>query len=126
MTPAPETARQRLDEERQRLARLRDDLVGEVADEEAGASEELSHLDQHPAEAGSETQAREQDLSMLEQVEGELAALEDAYARLEAGTYGTCEVCGRPIDEERLAAVPAARRCAEHQLAAEASEGPVA
>lgn len=124
--PAPATARQRLDAERERLARLRDELAAQVADEEASAGAELSRMDQHPAEMGTETEDRERDVSILEQVEGELADVEDAYARLEAGTYGTCEVCGRPIGEERLEAIPAARRCAEHQLAAEASEGPVA
>lgn len=124
--PAPETARQRLDAERGRLTRLRDELAGQVADEEASEGAELSRMDQHPAEMGTETEDRERDVSILEQVEGELADVEDAYARLEAGTYGTCEVCGRPIGEERLEAIPGARRCAEHQLAAEASEGPIA
>lgn len=126
MAAPQETARQRLDEERDRLTRLRDDLAARVADEQESASEELSHIDQHPAESGTETQTLEQDLSMLEQVEGELVDVADAYGRLEAGTYGRCEVCGRPIGEERLAAIPAARRCTEHQIAAEASEGPVA
>lgn len=126
MTEAEQTARQRLDAERERLERLRAEMAERVADEQESGREELSHLDQHPAELGTETQDREQDQSLLEQLDGELADLEDAYARLEAGTYGTCEVCGRPIGEERLEALPAARRCAEHQAAAEASEGPVA
>lgn len=126
MTEAEQTARQRLDAERERLERLRAEMAERVADEQESGREELSHLDQHPAELGTETQDREQDQSLLEQLDGELADLEDAYARLEAGTYGTCEVCGRPIGEERLKALPAARRCTEHQAAAEASEGPVA
>jgi RNA polymerase-binding transcription factor DksA len=121
-----ESARRRLEEERERLRRLRDDLAERVAEEEASGASELSHADQHPADAGSETERFEQDLSMLEQIEGELADVEDAYARIEAGTYGTCEVCGRPIAEERLEVLPAARRCTEHQLAAEARKGPVA
>ena len=126
MTVSPETARRRLDAEQARLTQLRDDLAAQVADEQASASAELSKIDQHPAEMGTETEDRERDVSVLEQVRGELADVADAYARLEAGTYGTCEVCGRPIGEERLEAIPGARRCAEHQLAAEASEGPIA
>lgn len=35
----------------------------------------------------------------------------------ERGEYGTCEVCGRPIGEERLAAVPDATRCVSCQAA---------
>jgi DnaK suppressor protein len=41
-------------------------------------------------------------------------ALDDvdaALARLSAGTYGSCEVCGKPIGEARLEAMPAARLC---------------
>lgn len=125
MADPEQSARQRLDGELDRLERLRDEVAGRVADEQAGESAELSHLDQHPAELGTETQQREQDQSLLEQLQGELVDLEDAYARLDAGTYGRCEVCGRPIPEERLEAIPAARRCAEHQAAAEAGDGPV-
>lgn len=123
MADPEQTARQRLDAELDRLEQLRDEVAARIADEQAGDSAELSHLDQHPAELGTETQQREQDQSLLEQLEGELADVEDAYARLDAGTYGRCEVCGRPIGEERLQAIPAARRCAEHQAAAEAGDG---
>ena len=126
MTVSPDTARRRLDAELARLTGLRDDLAAQVAEEQASAGAELSKIDQHPAEMGTETEDRERDVSVLEQVRGELADVADAYARLDAGTYGSCEVCGRPIGEERLEAIPAARRCAEHQAAAEASEGPVA
>ncbi len=126
MAKAEPTARQRLDAERARLAALREDVAERVADEQASRGEELSHLDQHPAEQGTETEDLETALSLLEQLDGELADLDDAYARLEAGTYGRCEVCGRQIDEARLEALPAARRCTEHQVAAETSRGPVA
>lgn len=54
------------------------------------------------------------DLSILDDVETELADVEHALQRLEDGTYGTCERCGRPIDEVRLVALPAARFCGEH------------
>jgi len=111
--------------ERARLDALRASLSAEIAEEEAGQGAELSSIDQHPAEMATEMSDRERTLSLLEQVEGEVAALEDAYGRLEAGTYGTCEVCARPIGEERLDALPAARRCSKHQAAAEASEGPL-
>ena len=123
MADPEQTARQRLDAELDRLEQLRDEVAARIADEQAGDSAELSHLDQHPAELGTETQQREQDQSLLEQLQGELADLEDAYAHLDAGTYGRCEVCGRPIGEERLQAIPAARRCADHQAAAEAGDG---
>ena len=40
-----------------------------------------------------------------------LADVEEALAKLDAGTYGVCEDCGKPIGDARLEAMPAARRC---------------
>ena len=68
-------ARRRLDEERTRLEGLRegfDDLHNES--EEASLSE-LSSLDQHQADVGTETFNRERDLSILERVEAEREAV---------------------------------------------------
>lgn len=50
----------------------------------------------------------------LARVEQELADVEHALSRLDAGTYGTCEVCGSPLGDEILRAAPAARSCADH------------
>lgn len=50
----------------------------------------------------------------LNRVEAELGDVEHALTRLDAGTYGTCEVCGSAIGDELLQVVPAARRCADH------------
>lgn len=54
------------------------------------------------------------DLGLLERVERELADVEAVLPRLDDGTYGTCEVCGERIPDERLASEPAARTCADH------------
>lgn len=79
----------------------------------------LSAVDQHPADQGTETFDRERDLSLREQVEGELVEVARALVRLDRGTYGRCEACGRPIGAERLAAEPAARLCLDDQRALE-------
>ncbi|GLI98468.1 TraR/DksA C4-type zinc finger protein [Sphingobium sp. BS19] len=42
---------------------------------------------------------------------GEAAQIKAALARLQAGTYGLCGVCGEPIASARLEALPAASRC---------------
>jgi DnaK suppressor protein len=47
----------------------------------------------------------------LDAVETDLADVELALARLEAGSYETCEVCATVIDDDVLAVTPAARRC---------------
>ena len=114
-------ARQRLADERERLVGVRQTFDDEhLTDESATDSVgEISSYDQHQADLGTETFEREKDLSILEQVESELADVEHALRRIDEGTYGTCEVCGRTIPEERLEAVPTARLCLEHQAEAE-------
>jgi len=115
----PEHVRERLAEEASRLNEIRsgfDDLTKESESENVG---ELSSSDQHMADLGSETFEREKDLSILEQVEAELADVEHALRRLDDGTYGVCEACGKPIDEDRLEALPAARFCLDDQSKAE-------
>ena len=114
-------ARQRLADERERLNGVRaafdDEHLTEQSENDSVG--ELSSYDQHQADMGTETFEREKDLSILEQVEAELADVEHALRRLDDGTYGTCEVCGRQIAEERLEAMPAARLCLAHQQEAE-------
>lgn len=112
-------ARTRLTQERQRLESLREGFDDLNAESEEASLGELSSVDQHQADIGTETFNRERDLSILENVEAELADIEHAIRRLDEGTYGTCEACGKPIDDARLEAIPAARFCLEDQAVAE-------
>ena len=48
-----------------------------------------------------------------------LTEVQQALKRIEQGTYGKCEVCGRPIPEKRLEAIPWARFDVEHEAALE-------
>ncbi|HEX5268813.1 MAG TPA: TraR/DksA C4-type zinc finger protein [Acidimicrobiales bacterium] len=114
-------AGRRLEQERERLGELREDFALEHLQSESEQENlsELSTAAQHQADLGTETFDRERDLSILEQVEAELSDVEHALERLENGSYGTCEACGRPIDEARLEAQPATRFCVDDQAAAE-------
>ena len=56
------------------------------------------------------------DLSALERIERELAGVDAALARIDAGTYGRCASCGEPINPERLESDPTARLCAAHPV----------
>ncbi len=114
-------AKQRLEEEQTRLRGLLGQIVEEhqTDQSEQDSVSELSAFDQHQADLGTETFERAKDLSFLESIEGELADVEHALRRLDEGTYGICEACGRPIDEDRLEAVPAARFCRDDQQKAE-------
>jgi DnaK suppressor protein len=117
------TAAKRLEEERTRLQGIREGIQREQDDAISEAGNELSSFDQHPGDSGTETFEMEKNVSLLEQVDDELLEVEAAVQRLERGTYGTCQVCGRPIGDERLEAMPATRFCVEDQAKAEREGG---
>jgi DnaK suppressor protein len=48
------------------------------------------------------------------ELELKLQNVEDALGKISKSTYGICEKCGEPIDEERLKADPSARNCVQH------------
>ncbi len=60
-------------------------------------------------------------LVVLAEAEVLLDDIDHALHRLDAGTYGTCEVCGVCIDDERLAERPTARTCDGHPQLTEQS-----
>ena len=117
-----ELARQRLSSEHERLERLRTSLENDhLHDEPEHDTGVRSRVYQHPADSASDAFEREKEFSILEQVEAELHDVQRALQRLDDGTYGTCEACHAPIGDERLAALPAARFCLQHQSEAEAT-----
>jgi DnaK suppressor protein len=79
-----------------------------------------SGIDPHPGEEGTEIFDRERDLSLLNSLEHEMDEVQAALDRLEDGTYGRCEACGRSIDHDRLGALPATRYCVDHEQSREA------
>lgn len=111
-----DAARERLLQERRRLeTSARERLVElDVGESERSSIGELSGLDQHQADAGTEAFERERELSVLEGLDDQLREIDAALERVEAGTFGRCERCGREIDDERLEALPMTRRCRDH------------
>jgi DnaK suppressor protein len=67
------------------------------------------------AAAASQVFAQQRDLALRDRAAQQLALVDEALARLDAGTYGICIRCGRPIAPERLAALPWAAHCIECQ-----------
>jgi RNA polymerase-binding protein DksA len=116
-----DAARDRLGDERERLAAMRSVYDSEhlTTESETDSVSELSAHAQHQADLGTETFNRERDLSILEHIDAELSDVEHALRRLDDGTYGTCEACGQPIGVDRLEAMPAARFCVDDQALAE-------
>ena len=104
-----ERARELLARERTRVERA----LAELAEREE--AEELSLVDQHPADYATELFDEELEQGLAEQLREELEAIERAEARLEEGTYGLSVESGEPIADERLEAIPWAERTAEEQ-----------
>src|SRR4051812_18490651 len=75
------------------------------------ASSSVATDDEHDPEGATIAFERAQVAALLDRARARLTDLDEALARLAAGTYGSCESCGRPIGPERLAARPSARTC---------------
>lgn len=89
-----------------RLAQLRDDFAAIVT-----ASTDSNADDEHDPEGSTIAFERAQVGALIEQGELHLAETEAAQGRIDAGTYGQCESCGRSIAPARLEARPIARTC---------------
>lgn len=109
----------RLEQERQhteqQLARLTGDFEGVVA-----ASHGSNADDEHDPEGATIAFERAQLDALVRQARHQLAEIEEAVARVEAGSFGCCENCGSAIGAARLEARPVARLCIRCASRAEA------
>jgi RNA polymerase-binding protein DksA len=104
---------------KEKLVERRERLTATIEHHEHGATtmtEEVGELlsssnDNHLADTASETYERELDEGLEEDARQQLREVEEALARIDAGTYGTCAVCGKKIPLERLDAVPWTTLC---------------
>ena len=92
----------------QRLAALTHDFDDVVA-----ASLDTNADDEHDPEGATIAFERSQVGALVRQARERLAEVDAALARLDDGSYGRCESCGRPIAAGRLEARPEARTCVE-------------
>ena len=88
--------RAEIDQAQAQIQRL-SDTVAEAGDDEADASSKLYE--------------REHELALTRNTRELLEQTEHALARIDAGTYGVCESCGKPIGKARLQAFPRATLC---------------
>src|SRR5450830_738048 len=95
------------------IARLRTEL----ADADADLSELLRNsgdgAGDDQADSGSSALEREQELTLVNNTRDLLAQNIRALARIDDGTFGTCELCGAPIGKARLQAFPRAILCVQ-------------
>ncbi len=103
--------RVRLEEER---TQLETQLATIVEDSFAASQSEMSGdvgLDDEAADAGTATFEREKDLSIENNVRDLLQKIERALRRMDEGSYGTCDICGKPIEKARVKALPYVDLC---------------
>jgi RNA polymerase-binding transcription factor DksA len=103
--PAEQLRRSRA-EAADQIAALTADLQGVI-----DASRQSNADDEHDPEGATIAFERAQVIALLAAARQRLADLDAALERVAAGTYGTCEGCGRPIPAERLQVRPSARTC---------------
>jgi DnaK suppressor protein len=104
------------------LAEVRDQLASEAAalraeidraetDIASRLGDAVGDAGDDQADVGAKTFEREHELALTHNARELLAQTERALARIDAGTYGTCESCGDPIGKARLQAFPRATLC---------------
>ena len=122
-----------LDTYRTRLLELRDQLQADLdtyrrrevelngGPEEPGQGQHWEHsgYGDHLADEGTELFEREKAAGLEQTLQEHLRQVEHALARIEAGSYGTCESCGKPIAPGRLEAMPEATVCIDCKARAE-------
>jgi RNA polymerase-binding transcription factor DksA len=91
--------RARLEEERELLRAGSKDLEGSMPEDSEGGEEDTADL-------ATAIMDKEMDLSVEEELEDQLAAIDHALVKIEEGTYGICDISGEPIPESRLKLLP--------------------
>ena len=76
---------------------------------------ELADYDNHPADAGTDTFEKEKDLAVRDTYRDIIGHIDEALGKMDRGTYGECDRCGREIVKARLDAIPYAMYCVECQ-----------
>lgn len=100
--------------------RIRNDLEAErtrlskQVEELAADSDEGLTFDGGFADSGQVAAERGEYKSLANSLREQLDDVEEALTALDEGRYGLCEVCGEPIADARLEAMPATRRCIDH------------
>jgi len=90
---------------------LRADIAKADSDIAERLTDSVKDAGDDPADAGSSAYERELELALTQNARQLLEQGDRALARIDAGTYGVCESCGRAIGKARLQAFPRATLC---------------
>src|SRR5918996_2894566 len=93
---------------RDQLAQERMRLTAQIAALDVGSAESPAY-DENFADSGQVAAEQGETKALLNQLNDQLDEIEHALAKFDNDTYGLCEVCGNPISDARLEAMPATR-----------------
>lgn len=100
------TLRERLEADRASVEHQLEELGATVSGDRVDLS-----VDDGFADSAAATAERSETLSLVDQLSASHRDIIDALRKMDDGSYGRCERCGRDIAEERLEAIPSARLC---------------
>lgn len=101
---------------KEQLLAEKEELIASNALREQQPMEDVEGVDNHPADQGTELADEYVEQALDEQRDEKLEKIDAALAAIEAGTYGSCSVCGEEIAYERLQALPTASTCITHAI----------
>jgi len=96
------------------LARIRAELERERDELRSQLNEQGIDFDENFADSGQVAAEQGEHRALIDRLTGALRDVDRALAKLDDGSYGSCEVCGDEIAEARLEAMPSARYCINH------------
>ncbi|HKC24775.1 MAG TPA: TraR/DksA family transcriptional regulator [Thermoanaerobaculia bacterium] len=103
------------DKVRKRLLQKRDELLQDLVKNREVSDETVDESAQDMADRATSAYTKEFAYSLSENDRKTLVLIDEALARLDAGTYGVCVHCSAPVQEKRIEAVPWARHCLDCQ-----------
>lgn len=100
-------------EKRGKITAQLETFAGKSKDLKGDFDTKFDEVGDRPEENASEVEMYENNLGVEHQLELDLAAINEALAKMDKGTYGICTNCGKPqtIDIKRLKAFPEAKTC---------------
>ena len=114
-------------DDQSQLLELRKRLTAEVASAEQSLRDDILSPGDHSASrmhpGDQDVEGLDEQLAIAQNEEQLLEQVEAALGRIEAGTFGKCEDCDRPIGDARLKAIPYAAMCIQCAQRAESESG---
>jgi len=98
--------KQKLKEEKEESEKEIERLKSNAESIERNSDDRQSGQDHHPGDVASDAQMKKTSFTLLEKQREKLKKIEAALERIESGTYGVCLITGKPIEKERLEAIP--------------------